>query len=37
MTPLILATKDKNEEIIHILLNAGADLDLQTDDVSFKS
>ena len=34
MTPLILATKDKNEEIIYILLHAGADLNLQTDDVS---
>ena len=34
MTPLILATKAKNEEIISILLNAGADLDLQTEDVS---
>ena len=27
MTPLILAKKAKNEEIISILLNAGADLD----------
>ena len=33
MTPLILATKDKNEEVIGILLDAGADLNLQTDDV----
>ena len=35
MTPLILATKAKNEEMISILLHAGADLDLQTEDVSF--
>ena len=35
MTPLILATKGKSEEIISILLNAGADLDLQPEDVSF--
>ena len=34
LTPLILATKDKNEEVIGILLHAGADLDLQTNDVS---
>ena len=34
MTQLILATKAKNEEAIKLLLKAGADLNLQTKDVS---
>ena len=33
-TPLILATKAKNEEIIGILLDAKVDVNLATKDVS---
>ena len=34
MTPLILATKRKSEQLMNVLLHAGADVDVQSTDVS---
>ena len=33
MTPLILATKKKSEQLINVLIHAGADVDAQASDV----
>ena len=34
MTPLILATKRKSEQLMNILIHAGADVDAQSKDVT---
>lgn len=33
MTPLILATKKKSEQLLNVLIHAGADVDAQSKDV----
>ena len=33
MTPLILATKKRSEQMINVLLHAGADVDAESSDV----
>ena len=34
MTPLILATKKKSEQLLNVLIHAGVDVDAQSKDVS---
>ena len=36
MTPLILATKKKSEQLMNVLIHAGADVDAQSKDVTLK-
>jgi hypothetical protein len=35
MTPLILATKKKSEQLLNALMHAGADVDAKSKDVQF--